>query len=145
VASFPELKRNYIDTGKVRYFSKDLPLDFHANAMRAAMSARCASEQNKFWELRDVMAQNPNQLDMDHIAGFADALKMDSKALRACVDSGKYKDAVQSDVLEAMKIGANGTPTFIVGKSVGNGVDGELVIGAMPFQVFDEKLKALAK
>jgi protein-disulfide isomerase len=145
VASFPEIKKNYIDTGKVRYFSKDLPLDFHANAMRAAMSARCAAEQNKFWELRDLMAQNPNQLDMDHIAGFADSLKMDSKALRACVDSGKYKDPVQSDVLEAMKIGANGTPTFIVGKSVGNGVDGELVIGAMPFQVFDEKLKSLEK
>ena len=145
VASFPEIKRNYIDTGKVRFFSKDLPLDFHANAMRAAMSARCAAEQNKFWELRDVMAQNPNQLDLEHIAGFADALKMDSKALRACVDSGKYKDPVQSDVLEAMKIGANGTPTFIVGKSVGNGVDGELVIGAMPFQVFDEKLKSLEK
>jgi protein-disulfide isomerase len=144
VASFPEIKRNYIDTGKVRFFSKDLPLDFHPNAMRAAQSARCAGEQGKFWELRDVMGQNPDKLDMDHIVGFADGLKMDSKALKACVDSGKYKDAVQTDVLEAMKIGANGTPTFIVGKSVENGVDGELVVGAMPFQVFEEKLKALA-
>jgi protein-disulfide isomerase len=143
VAAYPELKKNYIDTGKVRFYSKDLPLDFHANAMRAAMAARCAGEQGKFWELRDVMGQNPNQLDMDHIAGFADALKMDSKALRACVDSGKYKDPIQADVLEAMKIGANGTPTFIVGKSVGNGVDGEIVVGAMPFQVFDDKLKSL--
>ncbi len=145
VASFPEIKRNYIDTGKVRFFSKDMPLDFHPNAMRAAMSARCAAEQNHFWELRDVMGQNPDKLDMDHIAGFADNLKMDSKALRACVESNKYKEPVQSDVLEGMKIGANGTPTFIVGKSIGNGVEGELVLGALPYQVFDEKLKALAK
>ncbi len=145
VASFPEIKRNYIDTGKLRFFSKDLPLDFHANAMRAAEAARCAGEQNKFWELRDVMGQNPDKLDMDHISGFADGLQMDSKALRSCVESGKYKDKVQTDVLEAMKIGANGTPTFIVGKSIGDGVDGELVIGAMPYQVFDEKLKELAK
>src|SRR5258705_4226030 len=127
VTSFPEIKRNYIDTGKVRFFSKDMPLDFHPNAMRAAQAARCAAEQNKFWELRDVMGQNPDKLDMDHIAGFADALKMDSKALRACVDSGKYKDQVQADTLEAMRIGANGTPTFVVGKSAGNGVEGELV------------------
>ena len=42
-----------------------------------------------------------------------------------------------------MKIGANGTPTFIVGKSVGEGVDGELVVGALPFQMFDSKLKEL--
>jgi protein-disulfide isomerase len=44
-----------------------------------------------------------------------------------------------------MKIGANGTPTFIVGKSVGEGVDGELVVGALPYQMFDLKLKDLSK
>jgi protein-disulfide isomerase len=145
VTTFAELKKAYIDTGKVRFFSKDMPLDFHPNAMRAAMAARCASEQGKFWELRDTMGANPNSLDMEHIVGFAANLKMDTGALRACIDSGKYKERVQGDVLEAMRIGANGTPTFIVGKSVGNGVDGELVVGAMPFQMFDVKLKELAK
>ncbi len=143
VTGFVELKKAYIDTGKVRFFSKDMPLDFHPNAMRAAMAARCAGEQGKFWELRDTMGANPNSLDMEHIVGFAANLKMDTGALRACIDGGKYKERVQSDVLEAMKIGANGTPTFIVGKSVGNGVDGELVVGAMPFQMFDAKLKEL--
>jgi protein-disulfide isomerase len=145
VTAFAELKKAYVDTGKVRFFSKDMPLDFHPNAMRAAMAARCAGEQNKFWELRDVMGANPNSLDMEHIVNFAGDLKMDTTSLRACIDSGKYKDPVQTDVLEAMKIGANGTPTFIVGKSVGNGVDGDLVVGAMPFQMFDSKIKELLK
>jgi protein-disulfide isomerase len=145
VASFPDIKKNYIDTGKARFFSKDLPLDFHANAMRAAQAGRCAGEQNKFWELRDVMAMNPDKLDLDHILGFSDNLKMDSKALRGCVESGKYKDAVQTDVLEAMKIGANGTPAFIIGKSVENGVEGELMVGALPYPSFDEKLKQFVK
>jgi protein-disulfide isomerase len=145
VTSFPELKKAYIDTGKVRFFSKDMPLDFHPNAMRAALAARCAGEQGKFWELRDTMGANPNSLDIEHIMNYASDLKLDTKALRACVDSEKYKEPVQRDVLEAMKIGANGTPTFIVGKSVGNGVDGELVVGALPYQMFDMKLKDLAK
>jgi protein-disulfide isomerase len=145
VTAFGELKKAYIDTGKVRFFSKDMPLDFHPNAMRAAMAARCAGEQGKFWELRDTMGANPNSLDLEHIVGFAADLKMDTGALRACIDSGKYKERVQNDVLEAMKIGATGTPTFIVGKSVGEGVDGELVVGAMPFQMFDVKLKELSK
>ena len=145
VTAFAELKNAYIDTGKVRFFSKDMPLDFHPNAMRAAMAARCAAEQGKLWELRDTMAANPNSLDMEHIVGFATGLKMDAAALRLCIDSDKYKERVQTDVLDAMKLGANGTPTFIVGKSVGNGVDGELVVGAMPFQMFDLKLKELAK
>ena len=145
VTAFSELKKAYIDTGKVRFFSKDMPLDFHPNAMRAAMAARCAGEQGKFWELRDTMGANPNSLDLEHIVGFAADLKMDTNALRACIDSGKYKERVQNDVLEAMKIGANGTPTFIIGKSVGEGVDGELVVGALPFQMFDLKLKDLSK
>jgi protein-disulfide isomerase len=143
VTSYSELKKNYIDTGKVRFYSKDLPLDFHPNAMRAAMAARCAGDQGKFWALRDVMGANPDKLDMDHIAGFATDLKMDANAFRACVDSQKYKNAVQTDVMEAMRIGANGTPAFIVGKSTADGVDGEMMVGAQPFSEFDKKLKEI--
>ena len=61
------------------------------------------------------------------------------------METEKYKNAVQSDVMEAMKIGANGTPSFVIGKSTPQGVDGELMIGAMPYGMFDDKLKALAK
>jgi predicted DsbA family dithiol-disulfide isomerase len=66
-------------------------------------------------------------------------------AFRACVEGEKYKNAVQTDVMEAMKIGANGTPTFVIGKSTPDGVDGDLVIGAQPYTVFDQKLRELAK
>jgi protein-disulfide isomerase len=145
VSAYPEIKKNYIDTGKVRFYSKDLPLDFHPNAMRAAISARCAAEQGKFWELRDLMGQNPDKLDMDNIANFAQSIKMDPAALRTCVNSNKYKDQIQADLVEAMKIGATGTPTFIIGKSLGNGVEGDLLLGALPFSEFDSKLKELSK
>jgi protein-disulfide isomerase len=145
VTTFADLKKNYIDTGMVRFFSRDMPLDFHPNAMRAAQAGRCANEQGKFWQLRDVMAANPNNLDMESIARFATDLKMDAKALRACVESDKYKNVVQNDLLEAMKVGATGTPTFVVGRTTAEGVDGELMVGALPFPMFDEKLKSLLK
>ena len=141
--AFPDLRKNYIDTGKARFYSRDMPLDFHPNAMRAAEAARCASEQGQFWKLRDVMGANPNKLDMDSLVADAADLKMDVKAFRACVESEKYKNAVQTDVLEAMKIGASGTPTFVIGKSTPDGVDGELVVGAQPYPVFDQKLQEL--
>jgi protein-disulfide isomerase len=141
LSAYPDIKKNYIDTGKVRFFSKDLPLDFHPNAMRAAQSARCAGEQGKFWELRETMSANPDKLDMGHIMGFATDLKLDTQKFQDCVNSEKYKTSVQADVAEAMRVGANGTPAFVVGKSTGNGVDGELVVGAMPFAIFDQKLK----
>ena len=141
--SFGDLKKNYIDTGKVRFYSRDLPLDFHPNAMRAAEAARCANEQGQFWKLRDVMGANPSKLDMDSLLADAADLKMDVNAFRACVESEKYKNAVQTDVMEAMKIGASGTPTFVIGKSTPDGVDGELVVGAQPYRMFDQKLKEL--
>ena len=143
--SFPELKKNYIDTGKVRFYSRDLPLDFHANAMRAAQAARCANDQGQFWKIRETMSSNPDKLDMDSLMTDAKDLGMNLGAFASCVSSEKYKDAVQSDVMEAMRIGANGTPSFVVGKSTPEGVDGELMVGALPFIMFDTKLKDLSK
>ncbi len=143
-ATFPDIKKNYIDTGKVRFYSRDLPLDIHSNAMRAAMAARCAREQNQYWQMREIMSANPDKLDLDNLLATAGTLKMDVNAFKTCVTSEKYKEAVQSDVLEAMRIGANGTPSFVVGKSTPEGVDGELVVGALPFPVFDNKLKEYA-
>jgi protein-disulfide isomerase len=143
--AFSDLKKNYIDTGKVRFYSRDLPLDFHPNAMRAAQAARCANEQGQFWKLHDIMGANPNKLDLDNLLAFAADLKLDVNAFRVCVESEKYKNAVQTDVMDAMKIGANGTPTFVIGKSTPDGVDGEMVVGAQPYPVFDQKLRELAK
>ncbi len=145
LTTFPELKKSYIDTGKVRFYSRDMPLDFHANAMRAAQAARCAADQKQFWTLRDIMGAHPDKLDMASLVSYASDLKMDVPKFRGCVESEKYKNAVQSDVMEAMKIGATGTPSFVIGKSTPEGVDGELMIGAMPYGMFDDKLKNLTK
>ena len=140
VTTFAELKKQYIDTGKMRFYSRDLPLDFHPNAMRAAQAARCASDQGQFWPMRDRMGANPDKLDLANLLAFASDLKMDEKAFKTCVESEKYKNAVQTDVMEAMKIGATGTPTFVVGKSTPEGVDGEVVVGALPLAIFQKKI-----
>jgi len=140
---FSELKKNYIDTGKVRFYSRDLPLDqIHPNAVRAAQAARCAADQNQFWKMRDLMGANPDKLDLENLVLEAGTLKMDTKAFRGCIDSQKYKEAVQTDYLEAMKIGAEATPTFVLGKSTPQGVDGELIVGSQPYTEF---VKAISK
>jgi protein-disulfide isomerase len=145
VNTFAELKRDYIDTGKLRFVSRDLPLDFHPNAMQAAEAGRCAGEQGQFWAMRDRMNANPDKLDLANLLSWAVELKLNVIGFRACVQSQKYKNAIQSDIQMAQRIGANGTPSFVVGKSTTEGVDGELVVGAMPYQLFDQKLKELAR
>jgi len=137
VSVFGEMKRLFIDTGKVRFYSRDLPLDsIHPNAMRAAMSARCAAEQGQFWKLRDIMGANPDKLELASLVDDAASLHMNTDAFRACVESGKYREAVQANVLEALKFGIGGTPSFVIGKSTPEGVDGEVVEGALPLSEF---------
>lgn len=145
VNTFNELKKNFIDTGKVRFVSRDLPLDFHPNAMQAAQAGRCAGEQGQFWPMRDRMGANPEQLDMGHLLADAQDLKLNVDTFRSCIQSGKYKSAIQADIQEATRVGANGTPSFVIGKTTPNSIDGELVIGAQPYQVFDQKLTELAR
>jgi protein-disulfide isomerase len=146
VQTFAELKKSFIDTGKVRFFSRDLPLDsMHPDAMRAAEAARCANDQGEYWRLRDLMGTHPDKLDLENLVADATSLKLDATIFRACVVSEKYKPDVQADMMEAMRVGADGTPAFVIGKSTTEGVEGDLVVGAQPASTFDLKLRSLEK
>jgi protein-disulfide isomerase len=141
---YGELKKDFIDTGKVRFYSRDLPIDqLHPNATRAAQAARCAGDQGQFWALRDIMSAHPENLDLPSLIADASVVKINPDTFRSCVEGGKYKEAVKGDLLEAMKIGADGTPSFVVGKSTPDGVDGELIVGAQPYSLFQDKFKSL--
>ena len=69
--TFDQIKKTYIDTGKVRFISKDFPLDMHPEAMRAARACRCAADQKKFWEMRSVLLRNASKLSPDFIVSSA--------------------------------------------------------------------------
>ena len=69
--SFPGLKRDYVDTGKVRWVTRDLPLGFHANAHKAAQAAHCAGEQGRYWEMRDTLFRNNLNLAPEQLARYS--------------------------------------------------------------------------
>ena len=52
------IEENYVDNGKIRYITKDLPLSFHPNAHAASQAARCAGDQGKYWEMHDALFEN---------------------------------------------------------------------------------------
>ena len=140
VVTFPELRKKYIETGKLRFTSRDLPLDFHSRAFRAAEAARCAGDQGRFWEMRELLVST-GKLDEEDITAHARQLKLDLKAFGACLAEGKHRTAIQQDILEAAQLGVNGTPGFVIGRSTPEGVEGEILMGAHPLPVFEAKLK----
>ena len=143
MTSFDDIRKNWIDTGKLRYISRDFPLDVHAQAMPAARAARCAGEQGKFWEMRLGLMRNANLLSADYIARTAGDLKLDSRAFTTCIASSKYDAEVQAEIAEGMKLGVGGTPTFVLGLTTGTAVEGPMLVGALPYPQFDAKLKEL--
>ena len=139
--TFAELKKTYIDTGKVRFISRDMPLDFHPYAEKAAEAARCAGEQNKFWELRETMITNSTDLSPESILKYAQSNGLDMASFRACADTSKFKNEIQKDIADAGTLGISGTPSFVIGKTDKNEIAGVRIVGAVPLNVFEAAIK----
>jgi protein-disulfide isomerase len=140
--TFDELKKNWIDTGKLRFISWDMPLEFHSNAAKAAQAALCAGDQNKFWEFRSLLIANADKLGSDDILGYAQQVpQLDVDKFKACVSGTRFTDAIKKSVADANGQGITATPTFLIGKTQGDVVDGIVMIGSKPFAEFDSKLK----
>ncbi|MBI4641847.1 MAG: thioredoxin domain-containing protein, partial [Candidatus Tectomicrobia bacterium] len=88
--TLPELKGGYIDTGKVRYIFRDLPLDqIYPHARKAAEAAHCAGDQGKYWEMHDLLFQNQQALQVEKLKGYAGNLDLDLTAFDDCLEKGK--------------------------------------------------------
>ena len=116
----PVLERIMNDFGdRVRLVVRDFPLTQHANARKAAEAAEAAREQGKYWEYAGVLFRNQSALGIDKLRQYATELGLDRARFDASLDSGKFAEKVQRDVIDGHKLGVNGTPTlFINGKRV---------------------------
>jgi protein-disulfide isomerase len=141
--AFAQIKANYIDTGKIRFVSRDFPLDFHENARRAATAGRCAAEQGKYWEMRHVMIVNADQLKPDKLASYAEQVKMDGAKFKNCLDSDKFKAQIDQDIAEGGVAGVQGTPSFVLGRIEDGKLTGVRLVGAMPYAQFDAKIQEM--
>lgn len=145
--TWPQLEQDYVKTGKVRFFLRDLPLDsIHPQAFKAAEAAHCAGEQGKFWEMHDRLFANQRALGRQDLTGHAQALGLDVGAFDTCVDSGKAAAQIRKDVADSEQAGARGTPIFYLGLTEPNGSSIKAVAvirGARPYATFKEAIDGL--
>ncbi|HET7601577.1 MAG TPA: thioredoxin domain-containing protein [Gemmatimonadales bacterium] len=132
--TFPILKREYIETGKVRYVFINFPItEIHPNALPAAELGLCAARQHKFWPLHDLLfsAQQswaPLTDPEAVLLGLADSVGMNRKATLACLADTTVAAAVEAEAVASVRTGANATPSFYI--------EGGLLVGAQPMEVF---------
>jgi protein-disulfide isomerase len=121
---------------RVRLVYRDLPLENHEHAFKAAEAALCAEDQGKFWPYHDLLFQNQGALQIDALKRYASSLGLDGARFATCLDSGAKAAAVKEDLADATEYGVSATPTFFV--------NGRTLSGAQPFEAFkaviDEEL-----
>ncbi len=99
---------------KVKYVFKDFPLRGHRWAAKAAEGARCAAEQGKFAEFQDILFSSNQEPNPDQMEVYALEMGLDSNQFKQCVDSGKYRRAVEQSIEDGRAIGVNSTPTLVI-------------------------------
>jgi protein-disulfide isomerase len=123
----------------VRIVFKHYPLDFHKNAMGAAMAAEAARKQGKFWEYHDKLFANTSKLALDDLKQYAKELNLDMARFEKDLVDLDLKKRVNDDMAEARTLGVSGTPGFFI--------NGRFLSGAKPFETFaamiDEELTRL--
>jgi len=123
--------------GKIKIAFRNLPLPFHDKAHLAAEAALAANDQGKFWAMHDKLFANQQALDRPSLEKYAQELGLNMNKFTAALDSGKFKDKVDSDAKEGAAVGATGTPTFFI--------NGTRLVGAQPADKFKEVIDAELK
>lgn len=140
--AYPQIIKDYVDTGKVKFVYKNLAF-LGKESTDAANAAKCAQEQNKFWEYHDYLfshqgAENSGTFAPDKLKGFAATLGLNTDQFNSCLDGQKYNAQVTADQAEASKNGFNSTPSVAIGSTP--------IIGAQPYAQFKAAIDAeLAK
>ena len=119
LAEFPE---------QVRLVFKDFPLRSHELAVPAALAARCASAQGRFWEYHDLLFAAQPAFARDELVGYARRLGLDVPRFTECLDAARLQGDVMADQSEGRAAGVRATPTFFV--------NGQKIEGALPIEEF---------
>jgi|SRR5579864_5817609 len=144
-STFPRLKAEYIDAGKVRYISLDLPLPIHRYAREAAEAARCAGAQGKFWAFRDAILTGGSAPTPERVNQEARNLGLNLEAFALCQQRKTFAPDVRSNEENAAAVGIKGTPTFVIGRAVDGWLDGARLRGNRPYDAFQSAVEAALK
>ena len=139
--TYPELHEEFVATGKVRWTYVPFVMGMFPNGAESARAAECAAEQEKFWEMHDLLYAKQNEWKASRsperlVNGYAAELGLNADEFASCYreDRGGARTAINNRAADAHRDRA--TPSFFE--------DGRLVEGALPAEQFRQLLQAMA-
>ena len=151
----PLLVETYVSTGKLHFtyrsagnWVSDNIRGGKTESEDAAEAAYCAGDQNKYWEMHDMLFANVLGEDVDsftdrRLAAIAEKTGLDMTQFNDCYSSNKYADKAFQDGKDALLAGVKGTPGFVLSYVDASGQEvTQLIEGAQHFAVFQEAIEA---
>jgi protein-disulfide isomerase len=140
--TLPTIEREYVATGRVKLVFVNMPLPMHPNAEPAAELAMCAARQHKFWQIHDLLFRHQDQWaglaePGPYFLALGDSVGANPAELQECLRTHAERALVQADFEGARRSGANSTPSFWI--------EGGLLVGAQPIEVFRAALDSIIK
>jgi protein-disulfide isomerase len=143
IETFPQLERDYIATGRVRWIFINYPLtSIHQHASAAAQLGVCAAQQRRFWPIHDLLFKYqktwaPLEEPGPFFVSLGDSAGLSRSSLMSCLEAPETLNRVRADAEGAARSGATSTPTFYI--------EGGLLEGAQPVEVFRQVLDSVYK
>lgn len=138
--SEPQLKSNYLDTGKIKFYFMDFQF-LGPDSKTLGEGAWCANEQGRYYDYHDYIYSHQGQENSgwatpDKVKALATNISgLDATKFNSCLDSKKYESRVQQLTQYGQDLGVSGTPTIFIG----NDQKGYLsAVGAQPYDVFKQ-------
>lgn len=138
--SEPQLIADYVNTGKVYFEYRSVGAFLGPESGWAAEGSYCAGDQGKFWEYHDTLftnqtGENVGDFEKDKLVQYADALQLDVKTFKQCLDDGKYTEKVNQDAVQADADGVHASPTLLI--------NGYKMEGAQPYNVLQHIIEEI--
>ena len=113
------LRRNFVQTDSARWILYDFPLGTFPNSVSAAVAARCAGDQGRYWAMEEVLFARQQDWGNEgnptgNFVDYAEELGLDTDNFRQCVEEQRHMEQIMASKRYGEQIGVNSTPTIFV-------------------------------
>jgi len=138
-----QLMENFVASGTVYFVYHSYGEFIGAESGSAAEAAYCAGDQEKFWEMHDLIfanqsGENAGAFTDRKLIAFADKLKLDMTTFKSCFNGKNYKDLITQDGKDGVAAGVKATPSFVMSYTVNGALKTKLIEGAVPIDTFKQ-------
>ncbi len=142
-----KLLETYIADGTVYFVYHTFGEFIGSESASSAEAAYCAGDQEKFWEMHDIIfanqgGENAGAFTDVRLKAFAEKVGLDMTKFNSCYSGKNYSDLIFKDGKDGLAAGVKATPSFVMSYTVNGELKSKLIEGALPYDSFKQEFDA---